>query len=471
VDDVLRPDRLGLSGDLDCLCLDSKARGSLTSVALFSILDGCQLASFVSTCTGSSCWIQHYFPYRGSSALRWSLPVGGAWAHPLELLWVWTVRFYLLILALSLFQMFVRRLRLEALRRSGRLPSPELGLVFQRLRREMNVAGCTLILTKQLRSPGTAGWYRPHVFLPAEILPRVSGSQLVDILRHELIHVRDHDYLWDRLAAIACRLVCFHPAVWLAYRQLRREMELACDQEVVAGHTESRLRYAECLTNMARWPLLAQASSVKGIGFSSSSASLLATRVRALLREPSPRSLFQQVCRTGVVTLMVVLVVFFLPGVGLTLYWSVPLALVSRHSGSERRPSTHVRVVDKGFRKRTQRALPVRPAEARAEEAGPNQLLSLFAYTNAPPMPMLADSSVSGNDGARSASTPNVNDQAESRGADPIWNHPPSSTGRAPSWEDVANTAIRVGVSLAPGEGGSQSGRPDRDPGPSRRFP
>ena len=263
-------------------------------------------------------------PVGGSSALRWSLPVAGAWAHPLDLLWVWIVRFYLVILALSLFQMIVRRLRLEALRQSGRLPSPELGLVFQRLRREMNVAGCTLILTKQLRSPGTAGWYRPHVFLPAEILPRVSGSQLLDILRHELIHVRDHDYLWDRLAAIACRLVCFHPAVWLAYRQLRREMELACDQEVVAGHTESRLRYAECLTNMARWPLLAQARSVKGIGFSSSSASLLATRVRALLREPSPRSLFQQVCRTGAVALMVVLVVFLLPGAGLSLYWSVP---------------------------------------------------------------------------------------------------------------------------------------------------
>jgi len=412
-------------------------------------------------------------PVGGSSALRWSLPVTGAWAHPVGLLWVWTVRFYLVVLALSLVQMFVRRLRLEALRRSGRLPSPELDLVFQRLRREMNVGGCKLILTKQLRSPGTAGWYRPHVFLPAEILPRVTGTELVDILRHELIHVRDHDYLWDRLAAIACRLVCFHPAVWLAHRQLRREMELACDQKVVAGRTEGRLRYAECLTNMARWRLLAEARSVKGIGFSSSSASLLATRVRALLREPSPRSLFQLVCRTGVVTLLVVLVVFFLPGVGLTLYRSVPHALVSRHA-AERRPSAHVRVVDKGFRKRTQRALPAQPAEAGTEEAAPNQVLSLFADTNAPPMPVLADSSMPGNDGARSASTPNVDDQTESRGSDPMSEiNLPLSTGRsaAPSWGDVANTAIRVGVSLAPGQAGSQSDRPDRDPGPRRPFP
>jgi beta-lactamase regulating signal transducer with metallopeptidase domain len=405
----------------------------------------------------------------GSSALRWSLPVTGGWAHPLDLLWVWTVRFYLVILALSLFQMFVRRLRLEALRRSGQLPSPELGLVFQRLRREMKVGGCKLILTKQLRSPGTAGWYRPHVFLPMEMVPSLTSNQLLDILRHELIHVRDRDYLWDRLVAIVCRLVCFHPAVWLAHRQLRREMELACDQEVVAGRTESRLGYAECLTNMARWRSLGQARSVKGIGFSSSSASLLATRVRALLREPSPRSLFQQVCRTGAVGLMVVLVVFFLPGVGLTFYWSVPHSLVSRRSSLERGPSAHVRVVDKDFRKRTQRALSVQQAEMRSVDAAPNQLSSLFAEINARPMPVLANSSMSGSDGARSASTPNENGHTGSQGSDPIWNQS-SSTDAPPSWGDVANTAIRVGVSLTPGEGGSHTGRPDRDPDPRRLF-
>ena len=410
----------------------------------------------------------------GSSALRWSLPVAGAWAHPVDLLWVWSVRFYLAILALSLFQMFLRWLRLEALRRSGRMPSPELGVVFQRLRREMNVGVSKLILTKQLRSPGTAGWYRPHIFLPAEILPRVTGSQLVDILRHELIHVRDRDYLWDRLAAIACRLVCFHPAVWLAHRQLRRDMELACDQEVVAGQTESRLRYAECLTNMARWRLLAQARSVKGIGFSSSSASLLATRVRALLREPSPRSLFQQACRTGTVVLLVVLVVFLLPGAGLSLYWSVPHLRVDQLSGPQRRPAPQLRTAGAGFRTRKQTAPSARPVEMRAEDTVPNPLSSIFADMNAPPMPVLANSSMSGSDGARSASAPNGNDQTGSRGSDPMLEiNLPLSTGRsaAPSWGDVANTAIMVGVSLAPGQAGSQSDRPDRDPGPGRPFP
>jgi beta-lactamase regulating signal transducer with metallopeptidase domain len=404
----------------------------------------------------------------GGSALRWSLPVAGAWAHRLDSLWIWATRFYLVILALSLLQMFLRWLRLEAFRQSGQLPSPELSLVFHRLRREMDVGGCQLIVAKQLRSPGTAGWYRPHIFLPTEMVPGLSGSQLLDILRHELIHVRRRDYLSDQLAALACRLVCFHPAAWLAHRQLRWETELACDQEVVAGRTESRLLYAECLTNMARWQLSGQAGSVKGIGFASS-ASLLATRVRALLREPCPHSLFQQVCRTGAVALMVLPVVFLLPGVGLTMYWSVPHAFVNRPSGPQRHPAPRLRAAGQSFRTRTQRALSVQPAEMRGVDAAPNQLSSLFANMNAPPMPVLANSSMSGGDGARSASAPNENGETGSRDSDPIWNQS-SSTDAAPSWGDVANTAVRVGVSLTPGGGGSHSGRPDRDPDP-RRFP
>ena len=102
--------------------------------------------------------------------------------------------------------------------------------------------------------------------------------------------LRQHDYLWDRLAALVCRLVFFHPLVWLAYRRLRWERELACDHAVVEKREESRLAYAECLTRLARW-FAEENTRSEGIGFSSSE-SLLAVRVRALLREPSAYSDF-----------------------------------------------------------------------------------------------------------------------------------------------------------------------------------
>ncbi len=99
-------------------------------------------------------------------------------------------------------------------------------------------------LAADLRSPATCYWWRSHVLLPLELVPHLDSDQLEDVLRHELFHVRQHDYLWDRLAALGCRVVFFHPLVWLAYRHLRWERELACDYAVVRESSEARLRYA-----------------------------------------------------------------------------------------------------------------------------------------------------------------------------------------------------------------------------------
>ena len=84
---------------------------------------------------------------------------------------------------------------------------------------------------------------------------------------------------------LGCRVVFFHPLVWLAYRHLRWERELACDYAVVRESSEARLRYAECLTNLARW-FMARRMSSSGITFLSFE-SLLKVRVRAVLSEPS----------------------------------------------------------------------------------------------------------------------------------------------------------------------------------------
>ena len=87
----------------------------------------------------------------------------------------------------------------------------------------------------------------------------------------------------------------FIPLVWLAYRHLRWERELACDHAVVEKRAESRLTYAECLTRLARW-FAEENTRSEGIGFSSSE-SLLAVRVRALLCEPSADSNLRKAAR------------------------------------------------------------------------------------------------------------------------------------------------------------------------------
>jgi beta-lactamase regulating signal transducer with metallopeptidase domain len=216
------------------------------------------------------------------------------------------LQWYLFIAVSSLLVWAYRRLRLRALLRAAEEPTPEISLLFFRLAKKMKVESCRVVLVPELRSPSMAGWLRPCVFLPRELVPQLERSELVHVLLHELIHVRRRDYVWDQLATLACRVVFFHPAVWLARRRLRRERELACDQAMGGRLATRRLRYAECLMRLAKWWFLADGYSVAGVG-ASSAASFLSTRVRILLDQPRCRSQAQIFLRAGLAILIAVL--------------------------------------------------------------------------------------------------------------------------------------------------------------------
>jgi hypothetical protein len=142
-------------------------------------------------------------------------------------------------------------------------------------------------------------------------LRRLDAKQLVHVFRHELIHVRRRDYLWEGLSTLGCYLIFFHPAAWLARRRLRWERELVCYEGVVQTSRESRLEYASCLTTLATWWFLEEEAGGQ-VDFLSLHPSLLAARVRALLRQPSSYGWCKKTALTvlsgGVLTISALLV-------------------------------------------------------------------------------------------------------------------------------------------------------------------
>ncbi len=102
-----------------------------------------------------------------------------------------------------------------------------------------------LTVSSAVDSPLVLGLLRPRLVLPEGEIP---PAELDFVLRHELTHCRRRD-LWYSLLLLAANAVhWFDPLVYLLRREALADMELTCDDAVVAGcGVEERRAYSETL--------------------------------------------------------------------------------------------------------------------------------------------------------------------------------------------------------------------------------
>jgi beta-lactamase regulating signal transducer with metallopeptidase domain len=77
-------------------------------------------------------------------------------------------------------------------------------------------------------SPFILGVLRPRVYVPSGL----TEPQLSHVLAHERAHLARRDHWWKPLGFALLAVYWFHPALWLAYVLLCRDIELACDERV-----------------------------------------------------------------------------------------------------------------------------------------------------------------------------------------------------------------------------------------------
>ena len=142
----------------------------------------------------------------------------------------------------------------------------------------------TLLVSTEVHVPVTWGVRRPVVALQAAAA-QWSGERLRLVLLHELLHVRRRDVLVECFLEAVTVAFWFHPAVWLAARQLRLERERACDEAVLDTGARAS-EYCEHLVEIMR---AATRGSGVVVGAGMAAPSTLEFRVRALLGEPRPR--------------------------------------------------------------------------------------------------------------------------------------------------------------------------------------
>ena len=139
-------------------------------------------------------------------------------------------------------------------------------------------------------APFTLGIVRPRIYLPAGL----AGPMRDAVLLHERTHLRRGDPVIKPLFyAVAC-LHWFNPLAWLAFRQLEREMEAACDEAAVRGcDAAARNAYCETILRYALQGRLAPGSLAFGQGSAK-------TRIVHLLRYRRLGGLALALCALGV---------------------------------------------------------------------------------------------------------------------------------------------------------------------------
>lgn len=238
-----------------------------------------------------------YLPVHKAVLIPHTLVLPLSWASALTLIARVVAAAYLLGTLLFLANMLWQHFGLWRALRHAVEPSHDLTLLFEQMRRGLGLRHCRLQILPQLSSPATAGWLRPRILLPAICEDFSEGSQVADVLYHELMHVARRDYLWAAVSDLVRCLLYFHPAVWRARQHMRLQRELACDVAVVSGWPEHRADYAQSLTRFARLRMLQPGGPV-GIDFAAS-ASLLGMRVRAVLSHRPQLSWWRNGLRAG----------------------------------------------------------------------------------------------------------------------------------------------------------------------------
>ena len=109
-----------------------------------------------------------------------------------------------------------------------------------------------LLVTSRSVGPAVFGVFRPVIVLPKRVLDGRGSDQVETILAHELLHLRRGDTLVGLLQVMVQAVWWFHPLVWWANRQIVRERERCCDDEVVSSLRCEPSDYAQTLLDVLK---------------------------------------------------------------------------------------------------------------------------------------------------------------------------------------------------------------------------
>ena len=97
-----------------------------------------------------------------------------------------------------------------------------------------------VFLSDRILVPFVFGLLRTRIYVPYGI----SKACKEDVVAHERVHVQRKDNLWKAIYLTLAVVYWFYPLVWVSFLLFSRDLEMACDDEVIKGMShEAKERY------------------------------------------------------------------------------------------------------------------------------------------------------------------------------------------------------------------------------------
>ena len=97
--------------------------------------------------------------------------------------------------------------------------------------------------------PALVGLWRPRLVIPTGLAEELSDEELRYVFLHECGHLRRFDLGINWLLTLLQAVHWFNPVLWLAFRRMRADRELACDEMTLRVSSDSRA-YGETIVRL-----------------------------------------------------------------------------------------------------------------------------------------------------------------------------------------------------------------------------
>ncbi len=103
-----------------------------------------------------------------------------------------------------------------------------------------------IYICDRVSSPFILGLIRPKIYLPSDI----NEADIEFVTEHEKAHIKRLDHIWKPIGFLLLTFYWFNPIIWVGYIILCRDIELACDERVIASKDgEYKKQYSNALVN------------------------------------------------------------------------------------------------------------------------------------------------------------------------------------------------------------------------------